>query len=115
MNNQPDVGLVDAHAERTGGNHHIKAIVQKGLESGGATALGEARMIGLGPVTGGAQGARDRFGDPTGGDIDDRHPVISSEEIEQRPQPLALTRHLNDTEPEIGSIERPQVNRLTVR
>ena len=104
MHHQPDRRLVDSHAEGAGGDHQIEAVVQEGVEDGGAPGPVEAGVVGRGPVARRRHRPGDRLGEPAGGRVDDGHPVVASEEPQQRVQALAPA-HGHDPEPEIGAIE----------
>ena len=45
VNDEPNVRLVDAHAEGAGGHDHIHTIVQEILQRRGAPGLGQSRMV----------------------------------------------------------------------
>ena len=91
VHHQPDRRLVDAHAEGTGGDHQIEAVVEEGVEDGGAPSPVEAGVIGCGPMPGRHDRAGDRLGEPAGRGVDDGHPVVTVRVV-KRNRPKGIHR-----------------------
>jgi hypothetical protein len=66
MHHQTDVGLVDAHAERTGCHHDLIVSGEELMQNLRASLGGESGVIGCGNPTLPAEPARDPLGEPSG-------------------------------------------------
>ena len=71
VDDEGDVGLVDAHAESVGGHHHRPAVELEVVLIAAALGVGQAGVVAGGGQAGGAQRIADLFHIGAGGAVDD--------------------------------------------
>ena len=106
VQHQPHVGLVDPHAEGTGGHDDRRPVVQEGAEHRFADVGIEPGVIGRSLETPESQRPRDELREPSRGGIDDHLCGSLAHQRDDPREPVAIVLHPAHLEPEIRPVER---------
>src|SRR5262249_46322069 len=96
MDDEANVGLVNAHAESAGSNDDVDPIVEKCLQCFRTAPLGETSMVWGRTVSGTRQRPSNRFRQATSRSIHDDHVIIARQQVQEGSKAIGLGRHPDD-------------------
>jgi len=104
MHDEADVGLVDAHAEGVGGDHHARAARHERFLRLGALARTELAVVKRDRLIGRLQGIEGLLRGLHRGSVDDAAAGLLAHQFDDAALAIRLLRHLLDRELQVGAV-----------